>query len=176
MTDATSGIGVKKRGEADARADLSRRYRARLLAVARSVLHDQGESEDVAQEVLARAHDLGGLEHVTSLGAYLEASARRLAIDRLRHRQSEIRAIRRAARPDRVEESSAPVERAEERRRVVRAIRKLRDPYRSAVALRYVESLGFDEIAARLATIERTARTWVARGLAMLRECLEDRP
>jgi len=117
----------------------------------------------VAQEVLIRAPGDAPL-------GWLYAVCYRIAIDRLRARKRRDKALSALAlRPANLQ-GDIPLE--------VEAVRarlgELADPYRSAVTLRYLEELDYPEIAKRLGTIERTARTWVARGLEKLRKALTD--
>ncbi len=131
------------------------------MLCAQRVLGDRHEAEDVAQEVLIKA------PHDATVG-WLYASAYRGAIDRLRARERRAKALRGLAEtlPAGGEESPFDLD-------AVRArLGALAEPYRSAITLRYLEDLEFGEVARRLGTIERTARTWVARGLERLREKL----
>jgi RNA polymerase sigma-70 factor (ECF subfamily) len=139
-------------------------YRDRLRAHAERVLGDRHEAEDVAQEVLIRAPSSGA----RSILAWLHAVCQRLAIDRLRARKRRARAALALARRE-AHEPEDELERASRARRLRAAVEKLDEPYRSALRLRYLEELSFPEVAARLDTLERTARTWVGRGLAKLR-------
>lgn len=153
-------------------AELSRCYRDRLVVHARRILGDPALAEDVVQEVLMRAGTAAGRQEPASIPAWLYAATARAAIDRLRARNAEARALE-GVRPA----GPAAPGRAEDREtaaRLASALHDLPDPYRSALVLRYLEGLEFREIAARLETIERTARTWVGRGLTRLRERMGD--
>jgi RNA polymerase sigma-70 factor (ECF subfamily) len=166
-------VALLKRGDSRALAVIAQRYRASLVAAARSILRDPGEAEDVAQDVLMRLALGCDTTVATALQPYLESAARRLAIDRLRRRAIGERASRSAARPERAE-GGDDAARSDERARLVRDLKTLGDPYRAALTLRYLEGRDFGDIAARLGTNERTARTWVGRGLALIRRRTED--
>ena len=86
-------------------------------------------------------------------------------------RSGRSRTGRAAGRP---EVASAPDQaaRREELERLRAALEQVREPFLSALRLRYLEQLGFAALAARLEVGERTARSRVARGLALLREVL----
>lgn len=58
-------------------------------------------------------------------------------------------------------------------RRALEALQTLPDPYREALALRYVESLSPSEIAERIGESENVVFVRVHRGLKKLREALE---
>jgi RNA polymerase sigma-70 factor (ECF subfamily) len=143
--------------------------RERLAARARRVLRDAHEAEDVAQEALLRVpHGAAAVD----LRAWLHAVCYRLAIDRLRARRREARAL--AALALREVEGDDSLERSAEAERVRAHLSELPEPYRRAVTLRYLEGLSFPEIAVRMNALERTVRTWVGRGLERLRRRLAD--
>ena len=147
-------------------------WRERLVAHAERVLGDGAEAEDVAQEVLLRAPEAARRADLRSLPAWLYAATYRLAVDRLRARRRRERAHAHAAAGAGEDDAAAALGRLEDAGRLRAAIGALADPYGPAVRLRYLEGLEFADLAARLGTIERTARTWVGRGLAKLRETL----
>lgn len=158
-----------RRGDKEALALIAARYRARLVDAARVIVRDPAEAEDVAQDVLMRIGEARSLESAEALCGYLVSTARRLAIDRLRKRVLAARASRGAARDERVEGGAESATRADEAALAVRELNTLGEPYRSAVTMRYLRGLDFPQVAAELGTNERTARTWVGRGLAQLR-------
>lgn len=154
----------------EALARLAEAQRARLLGIARRVLGDHQEAEDVVQEALTRLllRDLPP----DSPPAWLTAVTYRLALDRkgrlARRRAGAALDSAPARGPD-------PAEAAATRELAVAAqaaLERLPEPYRSALRLRYREGLSFGEIAARLEAPERTTRTWVGRGLVRLRALL----
>src|SRR5262245_64931328 len=98
---------------------------------------------------VGEAREIGDAQ---ALRGHLLTAARRLAIDRLRKRVLDARASQGAARRERVEGAEESAARADEGMRAVRELNRLRDPYRAAVRLRYLDGLEFAEIAARLRT------------------------
>jgi len=139
-------------------------FRERLVLRARRVLGDVHEAEDVVQETLIKA-PAGATE------GWLYAATYRGAIDKLRARERRARAVAELARrPRAAEESPFDLEAVRGR------LASLDDPYRTAITLRYLEGLEFPEVARRMGTIERTARTWVGRGLEKLRDALGAAP
>jgi RNA polymerase sigma-70 factor (ECF subfamily) len=173
VVDELALLAQLRQGDSGALAEVSQRYRARLVAAARAILRDSGEAEDVAQEVLFRAPTMSEIKDVSSLRSYLESAARRLAIDRLRRRQTGDRVLERASQPRQVAGPLEQAEQADERRRLLQALAGLKQPYRKALELRYLEGQEFRDVATRLGTNERTARTWVGRGLTLLRRKTE---
>lgn len=163
-------------GSPDALAALSARYQGRLCRYALRLLGDRAEAEDVVQEVLLKAGQSNGPRSDGSLAGWLYAVCYRLSVDRLRMRERRGRLLslapRSAAGPVAVEEQA---ETEDEFRRVERALHALDDPYRTAITLRYLEGRDFKDIARLMGTIERTARTWVGRGLVRLRHAVGER-
>jgi|SRR6185503_2291701 len=149
-------------------------YRQRLVAYAHRVLGDRDEAEDIVQEVFLRAPKASRLRDAKSLTGWLYAVCYRLAVDRLRARNRRARALESLGAPGEAESVESEAQRREEAERAQKALAGLDEPYRAAVRLRYLEGLEFPEIAHRLGTIERTARTWVGRGLTRLRERLRE--
>lgn len=148
--------------------------RPRLVACARRVLGDGEEAEDVAQEAIIRLARAELLDP-GAVRAWLMATTWRLAIDRGRARRRREGLARSAPAGRAPEAADAAAERSDEARRARHALEELDEPYRAALRLRCVEGLTFPEVAARLGAPERTARTWVGRGLTRLRERLRGR-
>ena len=144
--------------------------RERLVGIARRVLQDPQEAEDVVQEALTRL--LACELDPAAPAAWLTAVTYRLALDhqRRRARRATTGALDAATDPGAgVSEQAATQELAAA---AAAALERLPEPYRSALRLRCCEGLPFTEIAARLAAPERTTRTWVGRGLERLRAAL----
>lgn len=166
------GLFVPARSEDEAaltRAALE--LRPRLAACARRVLQDAEEAEDVAQEALLRL-GRARLDDPGAVRGWLLATTWRLAIDRSRARRRREGLARAAPTPAPAESADLSAERRDEARRALRALDQLDEPYRTALRLRCVEGLAFPELARRMGALERTTRTWVARGLTRLREQL----
>src|SRR4029079_19767289 len=98
VVDDPAIVALLRRGDPGVLAVISARYRERLVAAARAILRDPGESEDVAQDVLMRVSRMRDLAVEGGLRPDLESAARRLAIDRLRRRDLDARAREGAAR------------------------------------------------------------------------------
>jgi RNA polymerase sigma-70 factor, ECF subfamily len=165
-------------GWTDDLAALSERYRDRLVVHAARVLRDPSEAEDVAQEVLVKAGagSTARPDEENSLRAWLYAACRNLAIDRLRARgrrkQAHVRRPQPANAAAAVEAAAERVTRLDDAEQVRAALGRLEDPYGTALRLRYIEGCSFTEVAERMGALERTARTWVGRGLVKLRQRL----
>lgn len=145
-----------------------------LRALARRLLNDPADAEDVAQEALVAA-----LEHPPALGRPLAPWLARVAANFARRRR---RSDRR--RREREDESSAPlplpspvelVESLSVQQDVVRAVLALEEPYRSTLLLHYFYELAPAEIAARQGIPAATVRQRLKRGRDSLRERLRQR-
>ncbi|MCA8969600.1 MAG: RNA polymerase sigma factor, partial [Planctomycetes bacterium] len=93
-----------------------------------------------------------------------------------RQRRSDRRRLereRRAARAEAIEPAADAVARATAQRDVVDAVLKLDEPYRSTLITRYFDGLGPAAIATRDGIPLETVRSRLQRGLAKLRESLD---
>ena len=137
---------------------------SRAYGVAYVVLGDRSESEDVAQETLARA-----LVRWKKVSAYAEPwvvrVAGNLAIDRVRTRQ------RRRGIPA----HDLPAVDAQ-RVDLQRALLALSPKQREVVMLRYLVDLPEVEVAQTLGCSVGTVKTHASRGLAAMRKSLEVAP
>ena len=134
---------------------------SRAYGVAYVVLGDRGESEDIAQETLARA-----LVRWKKVSAYAEPwvvrVAGNLAIDRVRKRR----------RTDAFRAADVPGVDAQ-RVELQRALVALSPKQREVVILRYLVDLPEAEVAETLGCSVGTVKTHASRGLAALRKSLE---
>lgn len=138
-------------GEAAALEELIRRYSRRVRAEVVRILLDEGESEEVLQEVWWKVWQRA-LDYDPSRGtvlAWLFIIAQRRALDRLRNRQARLRAVDRLPR----EETCALLE-VHDREllrswflRVRRAFRELSPGQRQVLALAVFRDMSHSEIA-----------------------------
>jgi len=141
--------------------------------LARSLVRDAHLAEDVAQEVMTAALvQPGAPSSPERLRGWLAGITRHLAW-RARSRELE-RPTRelRAARPE--VDTGESLERLRVHHKLVEAVMSLNEPYRTAITLRYFDDLPPREIARRTGASPATARQHVSRGLAQLRERLDD--
>lgn len=161
-------------GDVDAFRTIAERHGAALLAVARSVLRDEAEAEDVVQETLVKLWRSGEDVSVPEggIGPWLKRVARNLAIDRQR----------RARKFDVVEEvpdtvapavQQSEIEDRERKAAVDAAIDELPDRQRSALLLFHHEGFSVAEIALSLAVSEDAAESLLARARRGLKARLE---
>lgn len=143
-----------------------------LHRLARRLLGDGPDADDLSQETLARAIETGG-PRARSRG-WLATVARNLSFEHRRaaaHRRSRERA---GARLEAVDDDEA-LERAEMQRALLDEVLALPEPMRTVVVLRYLEGLSYEEIAARHATPIATVRKQASRGIERLRARLDER-
>jgi RNA polymerase sigma-70 factor (ECF subfamily) len=160
-------------------AQLSDRFRDRLRFFAARRLRDRDAAEDVAQEVLRRTLEAlraGRIENLDALPAFLFQTARNVC---MQWGRSEGRKDRAFHRFESSQSEEDPGEGAlsslitEERREEVReAFAHLGPGDREVLRLSYVESLGADEIAARLNLTSGAVRVRRHRALNRLAEIL----
>ena len=149
-------------------------HAAWVRSLARQLVLDAGEAEDLAQEALLRT-----LQHPPREPRALRSFLRRVLHNAWREgRRGAGRRRERergAARAERANGPDALAERLSTHRRVVEAVQRLDEPFRSAIVLRFFEELPPRAIARRLGVPVKTVDSRVQRGLARLRDDLDER-
>lgn len=152
-------------GDAGAAAALIAAHAPRVLSLARRMLGEAAEAEDVAQEAMLRlwraAPDWRAGE--AGVGAWLRRVASNLCLDRLRRRRESLA----AEPPDRPDERPAALDRLaqDERAAALRAaLAELPERQRLAIVLRHFEERPNPEIAAILETSVEAVESLLARG------------
>jgi RNA polymerase sigma-70 factor (ECF subfamily) len=171
-------------GSEEAFAEIVRRYAASLVTLARRVVRDPDEAEDVAQEALVKAYEaLDRYDPAYPLRVWLFRIAYNTAIDHVRRRRGgtvSLDAPRRAGGEE-IEweladaESPDPHERLARRDRrdvLDRAMAQLPPALRAAIVLRHVEELSYEEIAAALGIPLGTVKIRIHRGREALAKIL----
>jgi RNA polymerase sigma-70 factor, ECF subfamily len=166
-------------GDRVAFAALVERHHVVLASLVRQRAGGRAPVEDLVQETFAKAlANVGGFRGRASFLTWTASIALNLATDWGRkQRRRERLAPRADFGGDEVADAaaSAPhlVQRREEAERARAALDELPDAMRLAVTLRIVEDLSYEEVAARLEAPVPRVRTWVSRGLGVLRRKLE---
>ncbi len=166
---------------------IMQRHNRRLFRVARGVLHDDAEAEDVVQETYVRAFThLDDFRGEAQLSTWLTRIALNEALGRLRRRritvglkdidaindQGEARVIYLpSARQDCDPEAAAT--QAEVRRLLERAVDELPEPFRIVFVLRDIEEMSIEETAAHLSLRPETVKTRLHRARRLLRQSLD---
>jgi RNA polymerase sigma-70 factor (ECF subfamily) len=164
-------------GDVDAAAALYDRFAPVVLALARRILGDRSDAEDVAQEVFAQVWRTASRfdRERGSVAGWLVVMTRTRAIDLLRAKRA--RAEASAAGTKAPVESSDPlpsdvVLAAEQGEIVRRALGTLPAQQQAVLELAYFEGLTQSEIAARLSEPLGTVKTRMRTALIALREKL----
>lgn len=160
---------------------LMRRYNQRLFRVARSILRDESEAEDVMQQAYVNAYShLAQFAGRAKFSTWLTriavhealARARRRArvkgIDSMTDENEDQSVVPRDERPDPEKQAHT----ADLRRLLESAIDGLPERYRSVFVLREGEGLGTPEVAECLEISEEAVRTRLHRAKALLRRHL----
>jgi RNA polymerase sigma-70 factor (ECF subfamily) len=157
--------------DAQALADLYDRCAPAALALARRILGDRPEAEDVLQAVFTRVWQEAGRYDPSkgSAASWLFAWVRNGAINRLRRREA-LHAVDAAAvgREDELSHSAA----SEEREKFARAAADLPADQRQVIDLAYFEGLSQTQIAQRLGEPPVAVKTRMRLGMTKLRQAL----
>jgi RNA polymerase sigma-70 factor (ECF subfamily) len=151
---------------------------AKLFGVLLRILNDQGEAEDVLQDVYvnvwrkAASFDPARASPIT----WLVAIARNRAIDRLRTSATSRRMepIESAAEVrDDAPAAAELLERSQESARLAACLGELEERQSTAIRFAFMDGNTYDELAKRMGVPLGTVKSWIRRGLMKLRACLE---
>ena len=183
-------VAYIRRGGSEAVALLVERYSARLYRYLLHLASDPALADDLLQDTWLRVVErLDGYDARQPFLAWLFAIARHRAIDLVRARARETRALGRPAAAGENEEgerlepldtvaaqSPSPLEQLAERdleERVARLFGRLPLHYREVLTLRFHHDLSLEEISRLLGLPLSTVKTRVQRGLVLLRQRAE---
>jgi RNA polymerase sigma-70 factor (ECF subfamily) len=147
----------------------------RMLALARRMLGDAGEAEDVAQEVFVRAWKQAASWRPGAgrFDTWMHRVALNLCYDRLRRRREQPTADP-PERPDPSVGAQERMERTETSLRVEAAVSALPERQREAVVLCHYQELSNIEAAAAMGVSVEALESLLARGRRSLRQALAD--
>jgi RNA polymerase sigma-70 factor, ECF subfamily len=179
-------VGLVRAGDRSAFAAVIQRHNQRLYRVARGIVRDDSEAEDIVQETYVKAFArLGAFRGEAKLSTWLTRIAVNEALDRLRSRKPEVdlrlvdgpgaklddAAFALTAAPASPEQSAA---RSEIRGLVESAVDALPETFRIVFVMRDIEEMSIDETAAHLGLKPETVKTRLHRARRLLRDRLED--
>jgi len=160
-------------GDAAAARQLVTRYLPQAVALARRMLNDAAEAEDVGQEAMLRLWQMAARwREDAPVGAWLYRVAHNLAIDRIRRRRPTIDVDAAVGLAD---PAPTPAERLAERERkaaVERAIASLPERQRTAITLVHTLEMGNIEAAATMEISVEALESLLSRGRRALRAAL----
>jgi len=179
-------VELARRGNGDAFRTLMQRNNRRLYRVARSVLADDSEAEDVVQEAYVRAFgSLGTFRGDSSLTTWLTRITLNEALGRLRQRRPTVDLTvldAEAAGPANIipfptMQPGTDPERAAAQQQIRRliegAIDELPEAFRTVFVMRDIEEMSVEETADFLDIEPATVRTRLHRARRLLREALD---
>lgn len=180
-------VALVRGGDRQAFRHVMRRSNQRLFRVARGVLNNDDEAEDVVQEAYVHAYEkLASFRGEASLLTWLTRIVLNEAYGRLRHRRPtvDIEQIEAAqaeggrvlAFPSRFgsEDPAAAAAREQMRHLLERAVDELPEPFRIVFVLREIEECTVEETAASLELRPETVKTRLHRARRLLRAALHD--
>ena len=178
---------LAERRDASAFRLIMERNNRRLFRLARSVLRDDAEAEDVVQETYVRAAaHLASFRGEARLSTWLARIALNEALMRLRRvRQTvEVEAIDAVRQQDAqiimfpgvsvIIDPETAVAHAEIRRMIEQAVDELPEPFRLVFVMRDIEGMNVEETARYLGLRLETVRTRLFRARRLLRNTLDD--
>jgi RNA polymerase sigma-70 factor (ECF subfamily) len=148
-----------------------------VFGVVRSLLRDQAQSEEVAQEVLLEIWRMAFLFDTGkgSASAWALTIARRRAIDRVRSAAATGAREQRAARTEvSWDEVSEAVQDSLDYQRLRGCLAKLTDLQQEAVMLAFYGGYNYPEVASILGIPVATAKTRIRDALVRLRQLMQD--
>jgi RNA polymerase sigma-70 factor (ECF subfamily) len=180
-------VALVRRGQREAFRDIMQRHNRRLYRVARGLVRDDAEAEDVVQEGYVRAYAaLGEFRGECALATWLTQIVLNEARGRLRRRRptEDPQVLDRIPQDSRVmifpgvsavDNPEAAVARAELRRLLERAVDELPDSFRLVFIMRDIDEISAEETAAQLGIRPETVRTRLHRARRLLRARLDEK-
>lgn len=176
MTAEPTEAGLVARvrtGDADALAELFRRYAEQVHDVAVRLTRSRADADDVTQNVfIGLPEALHGYAGTGDLGAWIRRIATRTALLHLRRSKRQDRWERQATRH--APRSSAPAQ-IEARLTLEWALGRMPEDWRVVYVLKEMEGYSHDEIADLLGISPGASSVRLYRARAFLRDRLEDR-
>ncbi len=184
-SDEADLVARARRGDAAAVRRIVRQHNQRLYRIARSIVRDDGEAEDVLQEAYARAFThLAAFRHEARLGTWLARIVMNEALGRLRGRRAtlSLTAVIEDApaaeiipfpNADPQIDPETAVAQRELRALLERAIDDLPEAFRTVLVARLIEGMSVEETAELIGIVPETVKTRLHRARRLLRDAME---
>jgi len=151
------------------------RHLAQVLALARRMLNDAAEAEDVAQEAMLRLWQMAPRwREDAPVGAWLYRVAYNLSIDRIRRRRPTVDVETMIDLADPAPTAAERLDARERKAAVERAIAGLPERQRTAITLVHTLEMGNIEAAAAMEVSVEALESLLSRGRRALRAALMD--
>lgn len=171
-------LGAVAQGDRTAFEQVYRATSSKLFGVCLRVLPDRAEAEDVLQEVYttiwrkAAQFDASRASAIT----WLAMIARNKCIDRLRASPASTRTAPIEFAEDVPDSADTPPEATDtsmQNARLDQCMQRLDGRRRSLIRTAFFEGATYEELAARMGSPLGSVKSWIRRGLAQLKACLE---
>lgn len=169
-------IGRIAGGEKMAMAELYRRTSAKLYGIALRLLGNEGEAEDVIQDVYLNVWRKAGLFDAGKASpiTWLAVMTRNRAIDRLRRRRGDHLGIEAAHEvADDAASAFDIASSAQDGARLNHCLDELDDRPRAMIRSAFLDGFSYPELAKREGVALGTMKSWIRRSLQKLKACLE---
>ena len=166
-------------GDQAAFEQLYRQTSAKLFGVALRIVRQEDLAEEVLQDCYIRIWNRAS-DYRAELAApltWMASIVRNCAVDQLRRRRPEVAGVDEEieATPSEAPGPLEEVERSRDGSALARCLGELEARQRQAILLAFHDGLSHSELAVQLREPLGTVKTWVRRGLAKLKTCLEAR-
>jgi RNA polymerase sigma factor (sigma-70 family) len=169
-------IALTRRGHQGAFEALVQRYQPRLLAFCRHMLGSQEDAEDVLQEVFTAAFNaIRADERPINARPWLYRIARNRSLNHLRRPQPAGQDSMDVFERDGGATTADTVHKREEFRQIVADVHQLPETQRTALLLREIDALSYDQIAEAMDTTIPSVKSLLVRARVSLAEAAESR-
>jgi RNA polymerase sigma factor (sigma-70 family) len=169
-------VALIRRGHHGAFEALVQRYQPRLLAFCRHMLSSTEDAEDVLQEVFAAAFNaICADDRPINARPWLYRIARNRCLNHLRRPQASGQDSMDVFERDGGLTTADTVHRREEFRRIVADVGELPETQRTALLLREIDALSYDQIAEAMETTVPSVKSLLVRARVALAEAAEAR-
>src|SRR5919205_211621 len=169
-------IALTRKGQTPAFEALVQRYESRLLAFCRHMLGSTEDAEDVLQEVFAASYNaLLGDDRPINARPWLYRIARNRCLNHLRRPVPVGQDSMDVFERDGGQTTSDAVHKREEFRQIVADVQDLPETQRTALLLREIDALSYDQIAQAMETTVPSVKSLIVRARVSLAEAAEAR-